>query len=83
MFRKKKNENKKMGINVEQNTIHMKMARNVYEYGREGKCVCLFRYIYAVIRTINMQIETEHKTRSAHNTGRKTCREESTHDTDS
>jgi len=72
-------EERKMGINVEQNTIHMNMARNVYEYGREGKCVCLFRYTYAVIRIINMQIESEHKTRSAHNTGRKTGREESIH----
>jgi len=57
----------------------MNMARNVYEYGREGKCVCLFRCTYAGIRIINMQIESEHKTRSAHNTCRKIVREESIH----
>ena len=52
----------------------MNMARSVYEYGREGKCACLYRCRYAEIRIINMQIETKHKTRSAHNTGRKTGR---------
>ena len=57
----------------------MNMARNVYEYGREGKNLCLYKYTYGGIRIINMQIETKHKTRSAHNTGRKTCREESIH----
>ena len=55
------------------------MARNVYEYGREGKYLCLLRYIYGGIRIINIQVETEHKTLSAHNTGRKTGREESIH----
>ena len=49
----------------------------MYEYGREGKCVCLFRYTYAGIRIINIQIEAENKARSAHNTYRKTGREES------
>jgi len=37
----------------------MKMAINVYEYGRRGKCVYMFRYTYAEIRIINMQIEKE------------------------
>ena len=55
------------------------MARDVYEYGREASCVCLFRCTYAGIRIINMHTETGHKTRSAHNTGRKTGREESIH----
>ena len=35
MFRKKKKENKKMGINVEHNTKH------TYEYG--GKCVRIWK----------------------------------------
>jgi len=26
------------------------MARNVYEYGRGGKCVCMFVYTYAGIK---------------------------------
>ena len=25
-------------------TIHMNMAINVYEYGRGGKCICMFGY---------------------------------------
>ena len=54
----------------------MNMARNVYEYGREGKCVCLFRCTYAGIKIINIQIETKHTTHSTHNTGRKSGREE-------
>ena len=37
----------------------MKMAINVYEYGRGGKCVHMFRHTYAGIRIINMQIENE------------------------
>jgi hypothetical protein len=37
----------------------MKMAINVYEYGRRGKYVYMFRYTYAGIRLINMQIEKE------------------------
>jgi len=57
----------------------MNMARNVYEYGREGKNLCLYKYTYGGIRIINMQIETKHKTRSAHNTGRKIYREKSIH----
>jgi len=28
----------------------MKVAINVYEYGRGGKCVYMFRYTYAGIR---------------------------------
>ena len=35
----------------------MNMAMNVYEYGRGGKCVCRFRYIYAGIRIIKMWTE--------------------------
>ena len=35
----------------------MNMAINVYEDGRGGKCVCMFRYTYAGIRILNMQIE--------------------------
>ena len=31
------------------------MAINVYEYGREGKYVFLFRYTYAGIRIINIR----------------------------
>jgi len=30
----------------------MKMAINVYEYGRGGKCVYIFRYIYAGNRIV-------------------------------
>ena len=37
----------------------MKMASNVYEYGRGGKCVYMFRYTYAGIRIKNMEIEKE------------------------
>jgi len=53
------------------------MARNVYEYGREGKYLCLLRYTHGGIRNINIQVETEHKSRSAQNTGRKTGGDES------
>jgi len=34
----------------------MNMAINVYEDGRGRKCVCMFRYTYAGIRILNMQI---------------------------
>jgi len=56
MFREKNTENKKMGINVEQNTkkIRMNMVINVYEYGRERKCVSMFRYTHAGMRIIQM-----------------------------
>jgi len=37
----------------------MKRAINVYEYGRGGKCVYMFRYTFAGIRIINIQIEKE------------------------
>jgi len=36
----------------------MNIAINVYEYGRVGNCVCMFRYSYATIRIIVIQIET-------------------------
>jgi len=43
----------------------MNMARNVYEYGRGGKCVYMLRYTYAGIREINLKVEEEdrHKSR--------------------
>ena len=37
----------------------MKVAINVYEYGRGGECACMFRYTSAGIIMINMQIEKE------------------------
>jgi len=46
----------------------MKMAIHVYEYGRAGKCVYMFRYAYAGIRIENIQIEKEdrHMSRVKH-----------------
>ena len=46
----------------------MKTAINVQKYGRGGKCVYMFRYTYAEIRIINMQIEKEdrHMSRVMH-----------------
>ena len=35
------------------------MAIDMYKYGRGGKCVYMFRYTYAGIRIIYMQIEKE------------------------
>ena len=35
------------------------MAINVYEYGRRGRCECMFRYTYAGISIVNIQIEKE------------------------
>jgi len=35
----------------------MNMALNVYEYGRRGNCVYMFRYTYAGIRIIIIQIK--------------------------
>jgi len=37
----------------------MKMAINMNEYGTRGRHVYSFRYTYAGIRIINMQIEKE------------------------
>jgi len=37
----------------------MKMVIDVYEYGRGGKCVYMFTYTYAGVRTTSMQIEKE------------------------
>ena len=34
----------------------MNTTINVYEDGRGRKCVCMFRYTYAGIRILNMQI---------------------------
>jgi len=34
----------------------MKLVIDVYEYGRGGKCVYIFKYTYAAIRIISMQI---------------------------
>ena len=42
----------------------MNMAINVHEYGRGGKCVCMFRYTYAGIREMQMQMEKEDRHRS-------------------
>jgi len=33
------------------------MPINVYEYGREGKCVCMFRHTYVGIREMRMMVE--------------------------
>jgi len=44
--------------------IHMNMARNVYENGRGGKCVYMFRYTCAGIRETKMQMEKEDRHRS-------------------
>jgi len=43
----------------------MSMTLNVYEYGRGGTCVCMFRYTYAGIRIVSMEIERgdRHRTR--------------------
>ena len=61
-FRKKKQANKKMGISIEHDTNNTyKLAICVYEYGRGGKCVYMFRYTYAGIRIINMQVDKEDK----------------------
>jgi len=35
------------------------MAIVVYEYGREGKCVYMFRHTYTGIREMKMQLEKE------------------------
>jgi len=37
----------------------MNMVINVYEYGREGKCVYMFRHTYALagIREMKMQMD--------------------------
>ena len=37
----------------------MKMAINVDENGTGGRCVYMFRYTYAGIRIINMEVEKE------------------------
>jgi len=37
----------------------MNIAINVYEYGGGGKCEYMFRYTYAGIREIKLQIEKE------------------------
>jgi len=39
--------------------IHMNMAINVYQYGRGGKYAYMFRYTYAGMRDMKMQMETE------------------------
>jgi len=54
----------------------MKMAIDVYEYGRGGKCVYKFSYTYAGFRIINMQIEKvdRHMSRVPHERlGSRTC----------
>jgi len=44
------------------------MAINVYDYGREGKCVYMFKNTYAGIRKMKMQMEKEdrHMSRVMH-----------------
>jgi len=37
----------------------MNMARNVYEYGRGGECIYMFRYTYAGIREMKTHMEKE------------------------
>ena len=37
----------------------MNMVENVYEYGRGGKCVYIFRYTHAGIRERDLQMEKE------------------------
>jgi len=37
----------------------MNMAINVYQYGRGGKYAYMFRYTYAGMRDMKMQMETE------------------------
>jgi hypothetical protein len=39
----------------------MNMAANVYEYGRGGKCVYIFRYTYAGMRIIMIQIKKRNR----------------------
>ena len=39
----------------------MNMARNVYEYGRGGECIYMFRYTYAGIREMKMHMEKENR----------------------
>jgi len=43
----------------------MNMARNVYEYEREGQCIYMFRYTYAGIREMKMQVEQEDRQMSS------------------
>jgi len=40
------------------------MVIDVHEYGRGGRCVHMFRYTYAGIKIINMQIEKGDRHRS-------------------
>jgi len=37
----------------------MNMAKNGHEYGREGKCVYMFRHAYAGSREMKMRVEKE------------------------
>jgi len=50
-----------MAINIEHHTKHTHeyIAINVYEYGSGGKCSYIFRYTYAGIRGMKMQMEKE------------------------
>jgi len=43
----------------------MNMAVNVYECGRGGKCVYMFRHTYAGIREMKMQVEQEDRQMSS------------------
>jgi len=42
----------------------MNVVINIYEFGRGGKCVCMFRYTYAGIKIIIMQIQEGDRHRS-------------------
>jgi len=37
----------------------MNMARDVYEYGREGQCVYMFRHTYEGMREMKMHMDKE------------------------
>jgi len=39
----------------------MNMATNVYKYGREGKCVYIFKYTYAGMRIIMIQMKKRNR----------------------
>jgi len=63
-MKQKKVHKKRVYVYNMTQTLHMKMAITVYEYGKGGKCVYMFRGI----RIISMQIENEdrHMSRVMH-----------------
>jgi len=58
---RKRRKRTKRWLQVENRTrnIHRNMAINVYQYGRGGKCVYMFRHTYAGITEKKMQMEKE------------------------